>query len=209
VASYPDTRILIVTHVRVLIAQNHAALIRLWPDVPAGIYTAGLGKRQLGRQILVAGVQSVARRARDPTSPKKSASEKPSRPQLARSVGEPRRAIVEAGDRHPAGLVAGRQHVAGVARRRECRSRAASAITISSPQRPRRLVVIAGVLPAEMAVSQTSATSARSSLAFARRNGGRLTPPDSSSPSSRIATGIGKLPVTAFQARQASTKVLS
>ena len=65
VVAFPETRILIVTHVRELIAQNHAALIRLWPDAPAGIYSAGLGKRQLGRQILVAGVQSVARRARD------------------------------------------------------------------------------------------------------------------------------------------------
>lgn len=65
VVAYPETRILIVTHVRELIAQNHAALIRLWPDAPAGICSAGLGKRQLGRQILVAGVQSVARRARD------------------------------------------------------------------------------------------------------------------------------------------------
>jgi DNA repair protein RadD len=65
VVAYPETRILIVTHVRELIAQNHAALIRLWPDAPAGIYSAGLGKRQLGRQILVAGVQSVARRARE------------------------------------------------------------------------------------------------------------------------------------------------
>ncbi len=65
VSAYPDTRILIVTHVRELIAQNHAALIRLWPDAPAGICSAGLGKRQLGRQILVAGVQTVARRARD------------------------------------------------------------------------------------------------------------------------------------------------
>jgi DNA repair protein RadD len=65
VVAYPDTRILIVTHVRELIAQNHAALIRLWPDAPAGICSAGLGKRQLGRQILVAGVQSVARRAQE------------------------------------------------------------------------------------------------------------------------------------------------
>ena len=65
VVAYPETRILIVTHVRELIAQNHAALIRLWPDAPAGIYSAGLGKRQLGRQVLVAGVQSIARRARE------------------------------------------------------------------------------------------------------------------------------------------------
>lgn len=59
---FDGTRILIVTHVRELIAQNHAALCRLWPGAPAGIYSAGLGRRQSGRQIVVAGVQSIAKR---------------------------------------------------------------------------------------------------------------------------------------------------
>ena len=46
--AWPDQRILIVTHVRELIAQNHAELIGLWPEAPAGIYSAGLGKREAG-----------------------------------------------------------------------------------------------------------------------------------------------------------------
>ena len=41
--AWPDQRILIVTHVRELIAQNHAEMIGLWPDAPAGIYSAGSG----------------------------------------------------------------------------------------------------------------------------------------------------------------------
>ena len=45
---WPDQRILIVTHVRELIAQNHAELLGLWPDAPAGIYSVGLGRRDLG-----------------------------------------------------------------------------------------------------------------------------------------------------------------
>ena len=36
---WPDQRILIVTHVRELIAQNHAEMMGLWPDAPAGIYS--------------------------------------------------------------------------------------------------------------------------------------------------------------------------
>lgn len=60
--AFPSTRILIVTHVKELIAQNHTALCRLWPGAPAGIYSAGLGRRQGGRQIVVAGVQSIAKR---------------------------------------------------------------------------------------------------------------------------------------------------
>ncbi len=68
---------------------------------------------------------------------------------------------------------------------------------------------MAGVSLSHMPVSQISAMSALSSSLFASRNGGRFTPPDSSSPSSSTVTGIGSRPVTAFHARQASTKVMS
>ena len=63
--NWPDQRILVVTHVRELIAQNYAELIGLWPDAPAGIYSAGLGKRDLGARILFAGIQSIHKRAYD------------------------------------------------------------------------------------------------------------------------------------------------
>lgn len=61
--AWPDQRILIVTHVRELIAQNHAEMIGLWPHAPAGIYSAGLGKREAQARILFAGIQSIHRRA--------------------------------------------------------------------------------------------------------------------------------------------------
>lgn len=61
--AWPDQRILIVTHVRELIAQNHAEMIGLWPDAPAGVYSAGLGKREAQARILFAGIQSIHRRA--------------------------------------------------------------------------------------------------------------------------------------------------
>jgi DNA repair protein RadD len=57
--AYPDQRILIVTHVRELIEQNHAELLRLWPGAPAGIYSAGLKQRDLKAPILFAGIQSI------------------------------------------------------------------------------------------------------------------------------------------------------
>ena len=60
---WPDQRILVVTHVRELIAQNHAEMIGLWPEAPAGIYSAGLGRREADARILFAGIQSVHRRA--------------------------------------------------------------------------------------------------------------------------------------------------
>ena len=62
---WPDQRILIVTHVRELIAQNHAEMLGLWPEAPAGIYSAGLGKREVQARILFAGIQSIHRRAQE------------------------------------------------------------------------------------------------------------------------------------------------
>lgn len=64
-ADYPDQRILILTHVKELIAQNHAELMALWPDAPAGIYSAGLRKRQIGARVLFAGIQSIHKKAFD------------------------------------------------------------------------------------------------------------------------------------------------
>jgi len=62
---YPGTRILVVTHVKELIEQDYKAIIRLWPDAPIGLYSAGLNKRQSRRQVVVGGVQSLAKRTRE------------------------------------------------------------------------------------------------------------------------------------------------
>src|ERR1017187_1171088 len=56
---YPTLRIAITTHVRELISQNYKELIRLWPTAPAGIYSAGIGRRDRHNQILLCGIQSV------------------------------------------------------------------------------------------------------------------------------------------------------
>ena len=48
---------------RELIAQNHAEMLGLWPEAPAGIYSAGLGRREADARILFAGIQSVHRKA--------------------------------------------------------------------------------------------------------------------------------------------------
>lgn len=56
---YPTLRIAIATHVRELISQNYKELTRLWPQAPAGIYSAGIGRRDRHHQILLCGIQSV------------------------------------------------------------------------------------------------------------------------------------------------------
>ena len=41
---WPDTKILVITHVRELIRQNYEELKGFWPEAPAGINSAGLTK---------------------------------------------------------------------------------------------------------------------------------------------------------------------
>lgn len=62
-AAWPDTRVLIVTHVKELISQNFAEMVAVWPAAPAGIYSAGIGLRQINAQVLFCGIQSIHKRA--------------------------------------------------------------------------------------------------------------------------------------------------
>lgn len=62
-AAYPGERILVLTHVKELIAQNHAQMLRCWPGAPAGIYSAGLRRREADAPVLFAGIQSVWKRS--------------------------------------------------------------------------------------------------------------------------------------------------
>jgi len=62
---YPGMRVLMLVHVRELVSQNAAALLRLWPSAPVGIYSAGLGRRDTSQKIIFASIQSVYRRAKE------------------------------------------------------------------------------------------------------------------------------------------------
>lgn len=59
----PQARVLVVTHVKELVGQNYAELLQLWPEAPAGIYSAGLGRRDAGARLLFASIQSVHKKA--------------------------------------------------------------------------------------------------------------------------------------------------
>ncbi len=58
---YPSVRIVVTAHVKELIEQNFGEMMRLWPQAPAGINSAGLGRRDWRSQILFCGIQSVHR----------------------------------------------------------------------------------------------------------------------------------------------------
>jgi DNA repair protein RadD len=56
-------RVLVLAHVKELLEQNAEKIRRLCPEVPIGIYSAGLGRRETDAPAIIAGIQSVYRRA--------------------------------------------------------------------------------------------------------------------------------------------------
>ena len=58
-------RVLILAHVKELLAQAAEKLHIVAPDLPVGIYSAGLKRRDLGYAVTIAGIQSVYERACD------------------------------------------------------------------------------------------------------------------------------------------------
>jgi DNA repair protein RadD len=56
-------RVLILAHVKELLEQNAGKVKALCPDIPVGIYSAGLGSRDTNTPIVVAGIQSVYNKA--------------------------------------------------------------------------------------------------------------------------------------------------
>lgn len=60
---HPGQRILKLTHVKELIGQNYKALLSVWPNAPAGIYSAGLDRKDAGYPITYAGIGSIHKKA--------------------------------------------------------------------------------------------------------------------------------------------------
>lgn len=58
-----DMRVMCVTHVAELIEQGYKELVGMWPFAPAGIFSAGLGRRDARSQVIFGGIQTVANKA--------------------------------------------------------------------------------------------------------------------------------------------------
>lgn len=58
---WPTQKVMVLTHVKELIRQNYSKMLDIWPDAPVGINSAGLGKRDVHRPILFAGIASVVK----------------------------------------------------------------------------------------------------------------------------------------------------
>ena len=63
VQTWPETRILMLTHVKELIEQNAEKMLQHWPGAPLGIYSASIGPKNLGESITFAGIQSIRGKA--------------------------------------------------------------------------------------------------------------------------------------------------
>lgn len=62
---YPDTRIVVATHVKELVAQNYLEFYNCCPEIPAGVHSAGLKKKDMHQSVLFCGIQSIFRKAFD------------------------------------------------------------------------------------------------------------------------------------------------
>lgn len=60
----PEFRCVILAHVKELLRQNAEKLLAIWPEAPLGIYSAGLGAKQIA-PVTIAGIQSAWKRAKD------------------------------------------------------------------------------------------------------------------------------------------------
>jgi len=56
-------RVVILAHVKELLEQSVEKLLAIAPDLPVGVFSAGLRRRDLGYAITVAGIQSIWKRA--------------------------------------------------------------------------------------------------------------------------------------------------
>jgi DNA repair protein RadD len=62
---FPDQKIMVLTHVKELIDQNHKELLLIWDFAPAGIYSSGLKRRDKHSQVIFAGIASVKGKAEE------------------------------------------------------------------------------------------------------------------------------------------------
>jgi DNA repair protein RadD len=56
---YPFQRVIMLVDSKELVQQNYEKLLTLWPFAPAGVYSAGLKRKDVGKPITFAGIQSV------------------------------------------------------------------------------------------------------------------------------------------------------
>jgi DNA repair protein RadD len=62
-AEHPGTRVLVLVHQKELLEQNIEKLLKIWPTADVGLYSAAIGKKQMGRQLTYATIGSIYKQA--------------------------------------------------------------------------------------------------------------------------------------------------
>ena len=63
IARFPGTRFIVLAHVAELLKQDAAAIIRQCPGIKVTFYSDTIGKKDLSGQVIVAGIQSIYKKA--------------------------------------------------------------------------------------------------------------------------------------------------
>ena len=62
-AEHPGTRVLVLVHQKELLEQNIEKLLKIWPTADVGLYSAAIGKKQMGHQLTYATIGSIYKQA--------------------------------------------------------------------------------------------------------------------------------------------------
>lgn len=60
-AQYSQQKFLVATHVKELVHQNYLEFMGIWPEAPAGIYSAGLKRKDTRQNIIFCGIASIVK----------------------------------------------------------------------------------------------------------------------------------------------------
>jgi DNA repair protein RadD len=60
-AMYSKQKVLVATHVKELIDQNYEEFLEQWPQAPAGVYSAGLNRKDTLNRIIFCGIASIVK----------------------------------------------------------------------------------------------------------------------------------------------------
>lgn len=58
---WPNQKFMVLSHIKELINQSYDNLLKIWPSAPAGIYSAGIGRKDYAHPIIFAGIQSAVK----------------------------------------------------------------------------------------------------------------------------------------------------
>lgn len=61
-SNWPTQRVMMLTHVKELIQQNYDKLMAVWPTAPAGVFSAGLKRKEHWYPITFGGIGSVGKK---------------------------------------------------------------------------------------------------------------------------------------------------